>query len=117
MNVSLKYLKHKQILGVLVIFKTIANLFNTEVKQTRLNRSRPEYRVRTTSLQGNIQAKNYLVKYPLFGTKYLDFLDWMKVVDLFNYGEHKTRLGKEKIIKIKSTMNNCFYFRSFTKFL
>ena len=30
----------------------------------------------------------------------------MKVLDLFNKGEHKTMLGKEKIIEIKSNMNN-----------
>jgi len=28
----------------------------------------------------------------------------MKVVDLFNNGEHKTELGKEKILNIKSNM-------------
>jgi len=83
----------------------IADLFNTEVKETRLNRSFPEYRVRTTNLKGNNQIKNYLIKYPLFGTKYLDSRDWMKVVDLFNNGEHKTVLGKEKILEIKSFMN------------
>ena len=84
----------------------IADLFNTEVKETRLNKSTPEYRVITTSLKGNNQIKNYLIKYPLFGTKYLDSIDWMKVVDLFNNGEHKTELGKEKIIKLKSFMND-----------
>jgi len=30
----------------------------------------------------------------------------MKVVDLFSNGEHKTELGKKKIMEIKSTMNN-----------
>ena len=84
----------------------IADLFNTEVKETRLNRSTPEYRVRTTNLQGNNKAKDYLIKYPLFGTKYLDSIDWMKVLDLFNNGEHKTELGKEKILYIKSNMND-----------
>ena len=84
----------------------IADLFNTEVKETRLNRSTPEYRVRTTNLQGNNQAKNYLIKYPLFGTKYLDSIDWIKVVDLFNNGKHKTELDKENILNIKSNMND-----------
>lgn len=84
----------------------IANFFNTEVKETRLNKSKPEYRVRTTNLQGNKQVKNYLISYPLFGTKFLDFVDWMKVLDLFINGEHKTELGKEKISNIKSNMNN-----------
>ena len=86
--------------------KKIADFFYTKVKETRLNKSSPEYRVRTTNLQGNNQAKNYLIKYPLFGTKYLDSKDWMKVVDLFNHGEHKTELGKQKIINIKSNMND-----------
>lgn len=84
----------------------IADLFNTEVKETRLNKSTPEYRVRTTNLQGNNKAKDYLIKYPLFGTKYLDSIDWMKVLDLFNNGEHKTELGKEKILDLKSNMND-----------
>lgn len=84
----------------------IADLFNTEVKETRLNKFTPEYRVRTTNTQGNNQAKNYLIKYPLFGTKYLDSIDWMKVLDLFNNSEHKTELGKEKILNIKSNMND-----------
>ena len=90
----------------LKFLKIIADFLNTEVKETRLNRSTPEFRVRTTNLQGNIQIKNYLNKYPLFGTKYLDSIDWIKVVDLFNNGEHKTDLGKEKIIKIKSNIND-----------
>jgi hypothetical protein len=90
----------------LEFLKDVANLLATEVKEIRSNNPKPEYRVRTTNLQGNNQVKDYLVKYPLFGTKYLDSMDWIKVVDLFNNGEHKTSLGKEKIIEIKSVMNN-----------
>lgn len=84
----------------------IAKLFYTEVKQIRLNRPNPEYRVRTTNLQGNLQVKYYLNKYPLFGSKYLDSMDWMEVVNIFEKGEHKTPLGREKIINIKSNMND-----------
>lgn len=105
LEVSQRQVDHKGFSN-LEFLKKIAEFFNTQVKETRLNRSTPEYRVRTTSLQGNIQVKNYLIKYPLFGTKYLDSIDWMKVVDLFNNNEHKTILGKEEIIKIKSNMND-----------
>jgi hypothetical protein len=42
----------------------------------------------------------------LFGTKHLDYIDWIKVLDIFNKDEHKTILGKERIITIKSSMNN-----------
>jgi hypothetical protein len=59
----------------LEFLKKIAELFYTEVKETRSNRSSPEYRVRTTNIKGNFNAKNYLINFPLFGTKYLDFLD------------------------------------------
>lgn len=53
----------------------IAEFLETEVKKIRSDRPKPEYRVRTTNLKGNILAKNYLLQFPLFGTKYLDSLD------------------------------------------
>lgn len=84
----------------------IAELLDTEVKKIRSDKPKPEYRVRTTNLKGNINIKNYLLQFPLFGTKHLDSLDWMQVVDLFNRKEHNTDKGKEKIVKIKSSMNN-----------
>ncbi|MGI9825482.1 LAGLIDADG family homing endonuclease, partial [Riemerella anatipestifer] len=74
LEVSQRQVDHKGFSN-LEFLKKIAEFFNTQVKETRLNRSTPEYRVRTTSLQGNIQVKNYLIKYPLFGTKYLDSID------------------------------------------
>lgn len=86
--------------------QSIAQLFNTEVKEIRSNRSFPEYRVRTVSVRGNINAKNYLMNYPLFGTKFLDSKDWMAVVEMFVKNEHKTTESKEKITEIKSHMNN-----------
>ena len=86
--------------------KYIAEFLETEVKKIRSDKPKPEYRVRTTNLKGNIQAKNYLLQFPLFGTKHLDSLDWIEVVDMFGRKEHITEQGKEKIIKIKSGMNN-----------
>lgn len=84
----------------------IAEFLETEVKKIRSDKPKPEYRVRTTNLKGNIKAKNYLLQFPLFGTKHLDSLDWMEVVDMFDRKEHNTNEGKEKIVKIKSGMNN-----------
>ena len=84
----------------------IANFLKIEVKETRSKNPKPEYRVRTTNLEGNKQMKDYLINYPLFGSKYLDSIDWIKVVDLFIKGEHKTDEGKKKIMEIKSVMNN-----------
>lgn len=84
----------------------IAEFLDTQVKKIRSDKPKPEYRVRTTNLKGNIKAKNYLLQFPLFGTKHLDSLDWMGVVDMFDRKEHNTDTGKEKIVKIKSGMNN-----------
>ena len=64
LNVNWKYLKHEtdhKGYDNKDFLKKIAELFNTEVKETRLNRSNPEYRVRTTNLKGNIKVKKYLI--------------------------------------------------------
>jgi hypothetical protein len=53
----------------------IADFLETEVKKIRSDKPIPEYRVRTTNLKGNMKAKNYLLQFPLFGTKHLDSLD------------------------------------------
>ena len=54
---------------------SIAEFLETQVKEIRSDRPKPEYRIRTTNLKGNINLKNYLLQFPLFGTKYLDSLD------------------------------------------
>jgi hypothetical protein len=54
----------------------IANLFLTEVKyieRSRTKRYSKEYIVRTTNLKSNLEVINYLNKYPLFSSKYLDY--------------------------------------------
>jgi len=84
----------------------IAEFLLTTVKSVRQDRPSPEYRLRTVSLRGNLTLCNYLENYPLFGTKYLDAKDWMKVVSMFEKGEHKDKTGIEKIVKIKSSMND-----------
>nr|YP_008854746.1 hypothetical protein Gasi_Mp36 [Ganoderma sinense]AHA41746.1 hypothetical protein Gasi_Mp36 [Ganoderma sinense] len=61
----------------------IAHYLLSSVKAVRVNRPNPEYRVRTTSLNGNLVLENYLSTFPLFGSKYLDFKDWIKVLDYF----------------------------------
>ena len=104
-EISQRQMDHKGFSN-LEFLNEIAKLFDTEVKKIRLDNPKPEYRVRTTNLKGNNQVKDYLIKYPLFGTKHLDYIDWIKVLDIFNKDEHKTILGKERIITIKSSMNN-----------
>lgn len=85
----------------------IALLLLCEVKSIRITSKTPEYRVRTTSLKGNLILKNYLFNYPLFGSKYLDACDWLKALDIFKEGNHiKDKKINIEILKLKSNMND-----------
>jgi hypothetical protein len=76
------------------ILKKIAIFLSTNVKLT----VKDKFRVRTISLKGNLILIDYLNKYPLFTSKYLDYKDWLKGIKIIEKKEHKNDLGKEKII-------------------
>jgi LAGLIDADG DNA endonuclease family protein len=84
----------------------IAIFLLSSVKATRVDKIKPEYRVRTTSINGNLVLENYLSMFPLFGSKHLDYKDWIKVLDHFKLGTFKHESNIEKIIAIKSCMND-----------
>jgi len=86
--------------------ETIAKFLLSSVKAVRIDRPKPEYRVRTTSLAGNLVLENYLNKFPLFGSKYLDHQDWLKVLFEFKSGKFKHKSNIEGIISIKTGMND-----------
>ena len=65
----------------------IARFLNTTVKKVRINTKHPEYRVITVNLKGNINLEKYFNNFPLYGCKYLDCLDWLKVLSLFKSGK------------------------------
>jgi len=90
----------------LFFLEEIAKILITSVKSIKMNTLNPQYRVRTTSLIGNIALENYLTAYPLFGSKYLDCIDWLKVLNLFKNGEHKNKTGIDKLNYIKLNMND-----------
>jgi len=58
----------------------IAKFIHCEVKNTKSNyslnhRTSLKYRIRTTSLKGNLSLKSYLTSCPLFSSKFLDYKD------------------------------------------
>jgi hypothetical protein len=59
----------------LYFMDTIANFLLCSVKSIRIDKPKPEYRLRTISLKGNLVLEDYLNSYPLFGSKYLDYKD------------------------------------------
>ena len=86
------------------VLSLIGNYLLCQVKVTKSNSKNPQHRIRTTSLAGNIVLKNYLLKYPLFTSKFLDSKDWMEVLYYFENKEHKNKYNE--IIQIKSSMND-----------
>lgn len=84
----------------------IAKFLLSSVKVIRVDKPQPQYRIRTTSLNGNLVLENYLNTFSLFGSKYLDYKDWIKVLDYFKLGKFKHKTNIEEIISIKSNMND-----------
>lgn len=90
----------------LFFLEDIAMNFNSEVKSIRNETKHPQYRIRTTNLKSNLIIVNYLLNYPLFGTKFLDFNDWINIVKLFEQGCFNHKLNMKKVKQIKSQMND-----------
>jgi hypothetical protein len=84
----------------------IAMYLHTSVKKIRMDRLNPEYRVRTVNLKGNINLENYLTHFPLYGSKYLDYVDWLKILNLFKLGKFNHKSNMENVLKIKLGMND-----------
>lgn len=78
---------------------SLADLFKSSVKETKTGTKHPKYRVKTTSLAGNMEIEKYLEKFPLFGKKHLDFKDWSQVLQSF-----KEKQSNDKKLKIAKEM-------------
>lgn len=90
----------------LYFLEGIAEFISAVVKAIKVGSSNPEYRVRTTSLNSNILLEKYLDSCPLFGTKYLDYKDWVKILSLFKGTRLNHKLNIDKVKSIKSNMND-----------
>jgi hypothetical protein len=90
------------------IMDIISSFLNVKValKTNEKIKGKMAYSITTNSLNNNLILIEYLDKYSLFSSKYLNYLDWKSVVNIISSKEHKTIEGKEKIFKFKSQMNN-----------
>nr|QJQ35494.1 LAGLIDADG endonuclease [Fusarium begoniae] len=84
----------------------IAEFLSSTVKEIRMNKPKPEYRVRTTNVNSNFILVKYLEKYPLYSSKYLNYKDWIKVLSYFEAKNHTKPESIKAIVEIKSQMNN-----------
>ena len=86
----------------------IANLIHSKVEivdRTYENKG-ITYLIRSVNYKSNLSIVNYLTNYPLFSSKYLDFLNYKEVVSLFSPRFEHTNKNIEIVLKNKLSMNN-----------
>lgn len=88
------------------IMLEIADCFQCLVKEIRTSTKSPQYRIRTTNIVSNTLVQNYLTKFPLFGKKHLDYLDWLQILVVFQRGRYRHKEGIELARKRKERMND-----------
>ena len=65
-----------------------------------------EYRIHTHNIENNFILISYLDKYPLFSSKYLNYIDWKLAINIIAKKQHKTIIEKDEIRLIRDGMNN-----------
>jgi len=71
---------------------------------TKLKIRKNQYWIKTTTFESNLKLLEYLNKYPLFSSKYMDYITWSKILKLMIKKEDKNNL--QKILKYKENMNS-----------
>lgn len=93
----------------------IATFLGSSFKEVEVRSKFAQYRIRTVTLASNIKLENYLDKYPLFSSKYLNYKDWLKVLEFKKIAAASVRstVGTkydadflDKVVKIRDGMNN-----------
>lgn len=79
----------------------ISNFLQVRTTETRSDSKYPQYRVRTYSVETNKIISDYLTRYPLQGSKQLDFQDWNRVLDIFKNNKHIINISEITAIKDK----------------
>jgi LAGLIDADG endonuclease len=84
----------------------IAKFLGTSLKNIRENTEHPQYRLRTTNLKSNLILVEYLNKFPLFGSKHLDYKNWLKILNLFENRFSYSQDNIDEVLKLKAEMND-----------
>jgi hypothetical protein len=90
------------------IMEKIANFLKVNLNYKNKNNTllNLQYSIQTASILSNDILISYFTKYPLFSSKYLNYLDWRQVCSMFKNKEHLLSEGLDKIISIKEGMNS-----------
>lgn len=90
---------------MLSIMEEIAKSLSSNLNIYKTNKGDETLSITVTSIDKLKTVIDYFYKYPLLGTKYLDFIDWKKAYFLILSKDHLTEAGRLRIKLIKSKMN------------
>jgi hypothetical protein len=87
------------------IYLNISNVrFN---KRIRINKAiELNYEIRTLKKESNQILINYLTKYPIFSSKYLEYINWKEIYNIKVNKENNTIEGTNRLVLLKSSKNN-----------
>jgi LAGLIDADG endonuclease len=88
----------------ILLLKGIVDFFNCGRVELRNNKQGCDFTVNSFSAFEN-KIIPFFLKYPMQGSKLLNFKDFIKVVEIIKAKEHLTEQGMNKIKEIKSNMN------------
>jgi len=77
----------------------------SEIVRNKDNYVETTYEVRTTKKESCELLINYLTTYPLFSSKYQDYLDWQKFHQIRVTKSYKSITGTSELISLKNSMN------------
>ena len=77
----------------------------SEIVRNKENYVETTYEVRTTKKESCELLINYLTTYPLFSSKYQDYLDWQKFHQIRVTKSYKSIEGTSELISLKNSMN------------
>ena len=94
---------NKKIMEKIQNFLNIKNI--TEIKRTKEKYLELAYEIRTLKQESCVILIDYLTVYPLFSSKFQDYLDWKKAHEIRISTSYKTIEGTSQLISIKNSMN------------
>lgn len=88
------------------VLTNISNFLNCSLLIRKQKSTGNVYYILTASNKLSLDLiVNYLEKYPLFSSKYLDYKDWKKIVLLILEGKHYTEQGINETEFVRNGMN------------
>lgn len=88
-----------------LFMQKLADFLNCKLVFRTLKQGFSNYVVNTSSIESNNIVIEYLNKYPLLSSKYLDFKNWEKALNLYVQKLHRDPIYLEEIRNLKLNMN------------